>query len=1176
MNPDESQLVDSDVRLRALSEFERPVLVEAGAGTGKTALLAGRILTWSLGTGWERISARTSPESPDPAVVARTVLGRVLAVTFTDAAAAEMASRIQGTLEELSRERPLPPWLTGAALPDPAVLLERSRHLLAAFGWLRIRTFHGWSLDLLREHGLRLGWSLPLEVDADGEATRRIVDSIVATEWPQAMQQDRTGDLLKLLLAGWAPGALSNVLQELRALGLPPQVLEREVLPVPETEAWVDQARAAIGHLATRLADVKFHANDKTGPRSRALLDGLQGAFDRQEPLRARWISARQQVRERTSKGPWSEVFLAWSQPGDSPKALAELRRQSDFTQACAELSRFLTALEAVDPDLLEPLFRLLASLARKVDEELRSRGIVGFGDQLRWARTLLDDQEILRQVQMGLDQVLVDELQDTDETQLEMLERLWLHGPPDLRPGAFGVGDPKQSIYGWRRARLPAYERFRTRLLGTSPPLQLAANFRSEEGILEEVARAVGPLMPARSEVMAPFVPLQATGSRKAQPGRIEYWVHPTAGSDSGPSRAGDRRQIEAESLADDLQRNWSGLGSAAVLFRSTTALDVYLETFRRRGIPYKVERDRNYFRRREVLDALSLLRAILEPFDTLSLAAALRSPAVGLPDAVLHAVWSAGLPQVLQDASGPDEATMHKLWQVLAEARQGLETTPAAVPGSPGAWSELLLERLNDLLELRSSFLRLPAGPWLDTVRERFPIELVAAGRYLAPYRLANLERFFREAEEWLLEDPSPVRFLARLERLAQERPDRAEAAVSVPPEQESGYVRVLTLHLAKGLEFDTVYLADLGSRPGRNRAQPGIFSAEFLGDRWELQLGALGTTGIGTALELRRRIERAERDRLLYVGLTRARRRLVLCGLLEEKPPDEALAGRLHHRWLSAGIDVDSWRRTGSAVDSHGVTWRALRPASSAAGRVVATPSRPAASAVTAAEAKAGLDRWLSESRAAQERMERPRFLPMTAELPGNGHERDPEESSPSERSRSRARAEGIALHLACELAELFGHDQDAWRSQVREAFSRALARGEAPEAAWRDFEPRLHRLLASRLWQRLLELQPAVLARELPVGLRNASGDPLNAYLGTVDLVLADPDGRLRIIDFKSESVPQGAPMEAILDRHRPQLERYARALKEALSLSDLPRGELWYLELDRALEVPPQD
>ena len=391
---------------------------------------------------------------------------------------------------------------------------------------------------------------------------------------------------------------------------------------------------------------------------------------------------------------------------------------------AAGALLAAVDRLRGLDPKLLEQARRVLAPLLAAVRHRMRLAGVATFHDLLAEARDLLVGRpDVARRARRRIDQLLVDELQDTDRLQVEVIAALALDGPTESRPGLFLVGDPKQSIYGWRNADLRAYEALweRVRAAGGERRI-LVENFRSVPAILDEVTRAVEPVMVERAGLQPRFEPLVACERLAAEPGfardpwaPVEYWVSwlpdDRGGTDGAPAlaatRSGDATRLEAGAIARDLARlkreqgvAWS---DAAILLRSFSDLDDYLEALRREGVRFAVTGDRQYYRRREVIDAAALVRAVIDPGDHLALLTVLRSPAVGVPDAALLPLWREGFPRRMTE---------------LGSARPAPEAPPTgrSRPRSPGPGSGAVRGVVERALE------RMPpaaAIPGLDRIR-------------------------------------------------------------------------------------------------------------------------------------------------------------------------------------------------------------------------------------------------------------------------------------------------------------------------------------------------------------------------------------------------------------------------------------------------------------------------
>ena len=204
----------------------------------------------------------------------------------------------------------------------------------------------------------------------------------------------------------------------------------------------------------------------------------------------------------------------------------------------------------------------------------------------------------------------------------------------------------------------------------------ELSLNFRSAPGILDEVERVMRPAMRYQPDVQPGFARLVATVESTAQ---VEYWASWGREGDGVPRpvRAAEAAAVEARAVAQDLRRLQDAgvpLGEVALLFRTRSDFDVYLTALRAAGVPYSVEGDRGFYRRREIIEASALVRAVVDPHDTLSLLTWLRSASVGVPDAALLPLWRERLPELCAEL--PSE-------RVDEVVRGAFGHTPSDVPG-------------------------------------------------------------------------------------------------------------------------------------------------------------------------------------------------------------------------------------------------------------------------------------------------------------------------------------------------------------------------------------------------------------------------------------------------------------------------------------------------------------
>ena len=1321
---------DRQARHAAQTVFDRPLILEAGAGTGKTATLVARVLAWCLGPGWvrsqealaDRLADLDAPDETPEQRIAGRVLHRLVAITFTEAAAAEMATRVATALDQVARGgRPI--GLEPSAI-DASVAPERAGHLLEAVAQLRITTIHGFCRRLLADHPFEAGLLPSFEVDARGKALATLAEQVIADAVSELYGDPGNAHALALFGGtGPADGTLSHsigppelalALVELAESGAETDMLDADPFDALAREALADRFGKAVRGLLEVLA-----ASPLAGTRAVNAIR-IVSALERLDALASETPPPSPGSLRDTIHEAFPDTLIkhlaGWAKGklnGAEQKAFGD--QVTAVSRASLVLAPLVEHVQRLDPERLHHARQVLAPLYRSLRAALDAESIVTFADLVRGAADLLQrDRPLLRAQRRGIDQLLVDEFQDTDDEQCTLVRLLALDptsaDETEHAPGLFVVGDPKQSIYGWRGADLRAYERFvaaAEAVGGTRLPL--VENFRSVPAVLEEVSRLIAPTMKREAGVQPDYVPLLPCAARARAPGfapveggpawaPIEHWV--SWPRDPGGRRvlARDANEVEAAALAADLRAVHSAgvaWSDVALLVRSTTDLEPYLRALRAAGVPYAVGRDRQYYRRREVVDAAATVRAVLDRDDTIALLALLRSPAVGVPDAALLPLWRHGLPERVrrmtepprhseptrqdsrrsvdasrEDASAPSgPVTRQQLEQLVQRAAAEVPNGSTAVDALCG-WRHSLLHTLDTLGTLRARFSRLPIDTFLADLRSLLLVDAAEGARFLGAYRLANLDRFFAELADDLEaaagDRHQVLRSLRRrtsatgAQGLFRSDADAGPARAGAESEGAGDAVQVMTIHAAKGLQFGHVYL--LQTHKGSANATSGLVDVEARErspDTLDRAPGRAATTGtrrsmayrlFGAAtpdwdlVEARRKAtERAELVRTLYVATTRAADRLVVAGARPEKPVvlDQA---RTHAELLAlrsgAGpstADLVEQLSEGTARSLHdGVAW--VTPAAAAGGAAEASeirpegpehpgvepvPAMPTASKNTASvrqerehegvDPSALAQREHAQRAEAKRRMDRPFRMGASklATLSGtkptqkvHGARAQPGATLPLAARRRIAVTAGTLVHqaledfdLATEAPALELARRIAWLPSVAPSVAPAPSDfSEAPDSAAPPVDAReeldaavtrarevLEHFADGALFARFLDLAPRVIAREMPVLLPPPSpsaiglddGMPVGFVAGAIDLVYQDEQGRLVIVDFKTDPVAPDAPHSVLVDRaaiYAEQGRAYVEALRQALDLDHTPCFELWFLTVDQAIEL----
>ncbi|MES1241114.1 MAG: UvrD-helicase domain-containing protein [Acidobacteriota bacterium] len=1203
---DDDLLLEADraARREAQRRFDRPLVLEAGAGTGKTTTLIGRLLAWTLGVGWEaketEMAKRAAearrpapgPDRPDrPDRIAAAVLGGVVAITFTEAAAAEMASRAARELGALALGAEPPDWLDLTVLPPPEERARRARALASTLDHLAIRTIHAFCLGLLADHPLEAGLHPDLQVDADGLLLEAVVQETVESSLREGYGDPGDPHLLALAARGFGPREVAEALIALVQKGLPSEVLREDPLAPERVEELrgrlIFAARSVLDLVEPLLTGVRLPNAKQIEERLGTLADRLLEGPMALEALR-------ETVRELLPENLVEHLDKKWGR--GSLGASTELRvlgeSREELMPLASRLCRLIDHVNALDPGLLEHARLGLAPLLAEVERTLRSRGIATFDSLLTGAERLLARHLSVRtRVRRGIDQLLVDEFQDTDRVQCEILRWIALDGPPEERPGLFLVGDPKQSIYGWRSADLRAYDGFLERVRqGWGEVRPLVENFRSVPAILDEVARAIEPVMRERPGLQPRFERLLPCDLRRDEPGfaeevwaPVEHWV--SWGEGRSQTLAVEATELEAAAVASDLVA-LHGRGEAwkdmAILLRGMSQLDLYLEALRRAGVPFAVGRDKHYYRRREVIDAAALVRSVLDPGDHLALLTVLRSPSVGVPDAALIPLWARRFPKLMTELASPEG--LQDLPGLIDEAAAEV---PPGIPGMPAiqsGWAASLKAAVAALAELRQSFAADPADLFLEKLRGLLLVDVTEAARYLGPYRLANLDRFFRQLLK-AMEDGGGDAF-GVLRSLRRSVAEAREAEEGRPQDGAEDAVQVMTIHGAKGLDFKHVYLVQLHRQSGGEggpRTEAGRIEADPEADRWEYRLLGAPTLAFDLVDAGNREVEAAERVRTLYVAMTRAKDRLVLAGVWPEegdpRPPEQArshlelLLWRPGRPGLAELWEQGAW----SSPDRAGALWKfpVLRPEAGdgEAGRpeTVALPSaaevarESGALAARRAEAEARMGRRFGGA-ASEDSHD------LLREQQADRRTGDEERSEGAD--RDAAMAAGGAVHRALETWDLTADPAvEAGRQRgLLPSYLGTLAEADVAARALPLATELLEGFAGSRLLTRLRDLKEHVVARELPVLLPPSGAGAIGVVTGTIDLLYRDPaTGRLVVADYKTDAAGAGG-IEARAAVYASQGGTYVRALREALALEEEPRFELWFLRAERVVEV----
>ena len=834
-------LADAGARARVARDLGATLVVEAAAGTGKTTALVGRMVA-GLVQG-----------------VAR--LDQIVAVTFTELAAGELKLRLRA---EIERAR---------ASADDTVG-ERLTRALEQLEEARIGTIHSFCADLIRERPVEAGVDPLFEVAAEDVAAdllRRAFD-----QWfERALAGPGEGVRRMLRRTAGERGGPREALR--RAVA---ELVERRDFPAPWRHAPYDRARAIdaiLDEMTALAAEAAGRNPDDYFIKSLTALAHFVDEVGRRESVRARDYDGLEaellgvgRARHWHWRGFTRGTDVAWKEP---------LLARRDALHAA-----LLAFVDGAGADLAPRLRDELWPVVERYQELKIRAGRLDFLDLLLVARDLLRDRaEVRRELQGRFTHVFVDEFQDTDPLQAEILLLLAADDPVETDwtrarpvPGKlFLVGDPKQSIYRFRRADVGLYESVKTRLAAAGAEvLHLTTSFRAVPEIQEAVNTALAPRMRG-TDGQAGYVPLA--------PFRAGVATQPAVVALPVPAPYGDYGtivdwRIDA-SLPDAVaafvdwlvrQSGWTvtererpdervpiAPRHVCVLFRrfrswQTDVTHAYVRALEARQLPHVLVGGSAFHAREEVEALRNALAAIERPEDELAVFATLRGPLFALSDAALLAYREA-------------LATLHPFRRVPDDLPAPLAEVAAA------------LAVLRDLHRGRNR------RPIAATVSGLLAAARAHAGLAIWPtgeQALANVTRLMdlgRRAERGGL-----TSFRRFVERLAEEAEQGGTSDAPII-EEGTGGVRLMTVHRAKGLEFPVVILADMTAKEAPAEPQRYTDPARRL---CALRLAGCAPPELLEHREDERRREREEADRILYVATTRARDLLVVPVLGDER--------------------------------------------------------------------------------------------------------------------------------------------------------------------------------------------------------------------------------------------------------------------------------------------------
>jgi ATP-dependent exoDNAse (exonuclease V) beta subunit len=1211
-----SEVPDQAQREQALDP-DRSILVQAPAGSGKTDLLTRRFLC---------LLAQVDEPS------------QVVAITFTNAAAAEMRNRILAEFEKASSRTDSPPARDESSMD---ALARRALEHSSAQGWqlldlpsqLRISTIDSFCRDLALQQPLLsgLGGGLAIaeqpddlyrravrqtleEIDSGDPALREAIAALL--EWRDNNWQDTEELLVNMLgvrdrwmhdfVLGRDPDSDSETLRErlerpfARAVGngLATVCLLLDQVPGAREEA-LELARFACeqtgGQRHRDLAELtEFPSGQLSSPDE--LEDARQAYLHLGELLLNGSASFRKAIDKRLGF------------PADRKREKARLLELIARLDAVPGLECALAAVRELPPAryteddwlIVRACFTLLRRAAAQLKVVFAEAGAVDFIEVAQIAQSVLRGPDGLPTdaalaVSDGICHLLVDEFQDTSRRQHQLLADIIAALPERTGRTCFAVGDPMQSIYFFRDADAELFPRVRDNGLEISQdePLHfdfvpLQSNFRTTPTLVERLNKVFAQVFAAPDGSGVTFSPAQPARSLESATDptfklHLNFSLHAAKQTRSMPEEPGGDESDQADQTGEIVELIRSHLGRMeqaksanaqdgkkyriAVLARARKSLIPIAQALREAAIPFRAVELEKLAERPEVLDVLSLARALLNPHDRVAWLGVLRAPWCGLSLEDLHRLTSADDPALL--ARPVPELLAESIGLLSIEGRQAAGRVLAALnsesslsavqAGSSGTW-------------LEQAWLRLGGRACVD-----------ATGR-------ANLNLL------WNCLDHLPG---GQQDMLGPALAAALDKLTALPdPEANSDFgVQLMTIHKSKGLEFEVVIVPDLQARTSRGSRkmlswlERGMPTAGDSGEITEFLVAPLQSKGADQGKSkawvdrVYREREAQEDRRILYVAATRAREELHLFARLTYKVEGD---GSLSLAEPAGSLLATAWPALEEEVRARFEDWKAAQAAQPTEEEVIES---------IAASGQSGLLVMPGPARATVLRRLPPDYQPGAPFSARLQMERMREHEAQPAIFSSGEDASGLyPRHVGGPLSRALGTAVHAFLEEL----TRLLAEEGAEDLDWNpartalaSFEPRVAAQVRAAGIEPTQSTQIAAQALSLTL---DASHDPIGQWIlsphadaaseaswagvvgGALRTVRADRVFRagieprsegeqaLWIVDYKTAHADHLDPAVALPQLRRlfaPQLEAYAAVLRNLHGADAILRAALYY-------------
>lgn len=818
---------DKAQRRAAVRSYNQNIIVEAGAGTGKTQLLSCKICHLLLGKGLK--------------------IDEIVAITFTDKAAAEIKQSVINILRIISlvlTSKEEAPWLKeavsyleeifGKEKEKLAELIEQNFELIER---AQISTIHSFAFQILKSFPLQAGLAPEVEID-----TGFMGDYIFNKNWATFLEEELSLQSPHREL--WENLLKEASLEDLKAFA---KMLMEPYFDYCSFKSSLPQINTFISN-QINIAKNLLTANLPEKKKKRKIENLLELAIERLAEFLKNLSSLshaellKMPVREELTKVKSSDFVKGW-----------EDKNEQAFVSNFVDLANALTPQKL---HLLDQAYNLFRALAQNVKEQILKQNLVSYNQCIYFALELVKkDIEVRRELKKRYKSLMVDEFQDTDMAQGQLM--LFLAEKEEsssaawqdivLEPGKlFVVGDPKQSIYRFRGANISAYQKFLELMQQQQArTCYLTTNFRSQGKIIDFVNKWGKNAIKEKTLIQPHYIELEK--GEKPDSEKVNFFLINCQEKVNIDNLRSNEANIIATWIKDNVGKRKLADGKTlsykdiTILYPVSRSINIYTNALTRFNIPYNLESSGNFYESQEIIDIINVLKVIYDPQDKLALIGVLRSPLCSMKDEELVDLWQQKALNIFAKDFKSSSA-VKDIYKLLRDFHFKA--------------GHLTLKELLSELFYKTDFIIL---------------ETLACS---SEQTLANLNKFLRIAFEQASKGFTLGQLLLYMQ--TEDNNTIQKEGQSSLVEENFDIVNIMTIHKSKGLSAKVVILVD-SFYSGTNQKDEKYVD-DFEG-KIGVSLNSLKNLNYFILQERELLHRKAEQERLLYVALTRAKEKLFI---------------------------------------------------------------------------------------------------------------------------------------------------------------------------------------------------------------------------------------------------------------------------------------------------------